>query len=299
MDYDDVIKYAIEIMEKGDEARAEIREKYLYILIDEHQDSSGAQNDLLKAIWQKEEQPNIFAVGDDRQLIYAFGGAKMSHFEEFKTMFGKAKVIFLTSNYRSTESILNIADSLLSSSFSTKKLVATLKENHNLNLIECDYPRDEIIACGLQIKDKIKNEKVDINSCAVLVPKNRQVVSAIRVLKDMGIKVALMQNLSLFETLEFETLLRVLKICANINDAVSLSETLLDPIVDIPIFSAHEYLYKKHGKDISLEGMMALQDDLFNKDGAIKVWAEKLKGLVVGQSSTDIYGLIQWLEMKF
>jgi DNA helicase-2/ATP-dependent DNA helicase PcrA len=155
MDYDDVIKYAIEIMEKAEEARAEIREKYLYVLIDEHQDSSGAQNDLLKAIWQNEEKPNIFAVGDDRQLIYAFGGAKMSHFGEFKNMFGKAKVIFLTNNYRSTENILNTADRLLSSSFSNEKLVATLKENHDLKLIECDYPRDEIIACGLEIKNKM------------------------------------------------------------------------------------------------------------------------------------------------
>ena len=69
-----------------------------------------------------------------------------------------------------------------------KKLVATLKENHNLKLIECDYPRDEILACGLEIKNKIKSDKIDINNCAVLVPKNKQVVSAIRVLKDMGIK---------------------------------------------------------------------------------------------------------------
>jgi len=293
MDYDDVIKYAIEIMEKAEEARAEIREKYLYVLIDEHQDSSGAQNDLLKAIWQNEEKPNIFAVGDDRQLIYAFGGAKMSHFGEFKNMFGKAKVIFLTNNYRSTENILNTADRLLSSSFSNEKLVATLKENHDLKLIECDYPRDEIIACGLEIKNKIKNDKVDMNNCAVLVPKNRQVVSAIRVLKDMGIKVASMQNLSLFETAEFETLLRVLKICANSQDEVSLSETLLDPIIGIPVFSAHKYLYEKHGKDITLQDMLSLQGDLFNKDEGIKTWAEKLKNLVLKNSSTDVYGLIQ------
>ena len=293
MDYDDVIKYAIEIMEKGEEARAEIREKYLYVLIDEHQDSSGAQNDLLKIIWQNEEKPNIFAVGDDRQLIYAFGGAKMSHFEEFKTMFGRAKVIFLTDNYRSTKNILNTADLLLSSSFSSEKLIATFKENHDLKLIECDYPRDEIIACGLEIKKRVKENKVDINNCAILVPKNKQVVSAIRVLKDMGIKVASMQNLSLFETVEFETILRVLKICANSNDAVSLSETLLDPIIGIPVFSAHEYLYKKHGKDISLQNMLALQDDLFNKDGEIKVWAEKLKNLILSNQSKDVYGLIQ------
>lgn len=122
--------------------------------------------------------------------------------------------------------------------------MATLKENHNLKLIECDYPRDEILACGLEIKNKIKSDKIDINNCAVLVPKNKQVVSAIRVLKDMGIKVASMQNLSLFEIPEFETMLRIIKICADSNDAVSLSESILDPVIGIPVFSAHEYLYK-------------------------------------------------------
>lgn len=293
MDHDDTIKYALEIMENSKTARAEICEKYLYILIDEHQDSSGAQNALLKAIWQNEEKPNIFAVGDDRQLIYAFGGAKMSHFEEFKTMFGKAKVVFLTDNYRSTQNILKTADILLSSSFSSEKLVATLKENHNLKLIECDYPRDEIIACGLEIKEKLKNNQIDLNNCAVLVPKNRQVVSAIRVFKDLGIKVASLQNLSLFEAPEFETILRILKICLNSNNAVALSETMLDPVIGIPILSVHEYLYKKHGKDISLQNMLSEPNDLFQKDKEIKNWAKKLKNLVAHSASTDPYGLIQ------
>jgi DNA helicase-2/ATP-dependent DNA helicase PcrA len=293
MDYDDAIKYAVEITENSAEARAEIQEKYLYVLIDEHQDSSGAQNDLLKAIWQKTDRPNIFAVGDDRQLIYAFGGARMSHFEEFKTMFGQAKVIFLTDNYRSTQNILNTADALLSSLFSDKKLSATLKENHSLKLIECDYPRDEIIACGLEIKEKIKNKEIDINNCAILVPKNRQVVLAIRVLKDLGIKVASMQNLSLFETPEFETMLRIFKICANNYDAVSISETILDPIIKIPILVAHDYLYKKHGKDLDLHNMLSPQDDLFNKSEEIKNWAEKLKKIVLQSSLVDVYGLVQ------
>lgn len=293
MDHDDTIKYALEIVESSREARADIREKYLYILIDEHQDSSGAQNDLLKTIWQNTDKPNIFAVGDDRQLIYAFGGAKMSHFEEFKNMFGKAKIIFLTDNYRSTENILKTADALLSSSFSNEKLIATLKENHNLKLIECDYPRDEIIACGLSIKEKTEGGNVNINDCTILVPKNRQVVSAMRVLRDMNIKVAQMQSLSLFETAEFSTMLRVLKICANSNDSVSIAQSILDPITEISVLSAHEFLYKRHGKDIDLKSLLSEPDDLFNTNGEIKNWVEKLNNLVLNTPKTDVYGLIQ------
>ena len=71
-----------------------------------------------------------------------------------------------------------------------------------------------------------------------------------------------MQNLSLFEIPEFETMLRIIKICADSNDAVSLSESILDPVIGIPVFSAHEYLYKKHGKDISLQDILLEQNGL-------------------------------------
>ena len=63
MDYDDVLSYAVEIVEKSEDARDDIRETYQYVLIDEHQDSSGVQNAFLKAVWRGVEQPNIFVVG--------------------------------------------------------------------------------------------------------------------------------------------------------------------------------------------------------------------------------------------
>ncbi len=86
MDYDDVLEYAVKIVESSDDARDDIRETYQYILIDEHQDSNGVQNQFLKAVWQETEKPNIFVVGDDRQLIYGFSGASLSYFEEFETI---------------------------------------------------------------------------------------------------------------------------------------------------------------------------------------------------------------------
>jgi DNA helicase II / ATP-dependent DNA helicase PcrA len=72
MDYDDVLEYAVRLVEEYEDIRADIYENYLYLLVDEHQDSSGVQNNFLKAVWKDAEKPNIFVVGDDRQLIYAF-----------------------------------------------------------------------------------------------------------------------------------------------------------------------------------------------------------------------------------
>ncbi|NCB13486.1 MAG: hypothetical protein EOM78_17860, partial [Erysipelotrichia bacterium] len=63
MDYDDVLEYAVYLVENFEDVKNEIRENYLYVLVDEHQDSSGVQNSFLKAVWKDTENPNIFVVG--------------------------------------------------------------------------------------------------------------------------------------------------------------------------------------------------------------------------------------------
>src|SRR3989344_1464321 len=80
-DYDDILENLVKVVEDSAPVRDEIREKYLYVLIDEHQDSSGVQNEFLEKVWGDTEKPNIFVVGDDRQLIYGFGGASLEYFE--------------------------------------------------------------------------------------------------------------------------------------------------------------------------------------------------------------------------
>ena len=133
-------------MEESSEAKNYIKENFLYVLIDEHQDSSGMQNEFLEKIWRGVDKPNIFVVGDDRQLIYGFGGASLEYFENFKSTFGKAKLISLIENYRSTQKILDSAHDLLESTFFANKLKSNNKENHAFRLVEAYYPRDEIIA---------------------------------------------------------------------------------------------------------------------------------------------------------
>src|SRR3989338_10704633 len=137
-DYDDVLENLVKIMEVSEEAVFDLREKYQYVLIDEHQDSSGVQNEFLSKVWGGEEKPNIFVVGDDRQLIYGFGGASLEYFENFKHAFGTAKLISLVENYRSTQNILDASHDLLQSSITEGRLKSNHKENHLLRLIEAN-----------------------------------------------------------------------------------------------------------------------------------------------------------------
>ena len=281
IDYDDVLEYAVRLVEGYEDVRNDIKENYLYVLVDEHQDSSGVQNSFLKAVWKGEEKPNIFVVGDDRQLIYAFSGASLSYFEEFSHIFGRAKLIVLTENYRSTAPILSIADSLLKSSITDEKLNSNKKGNHKIMLSEYSYPRDEIIGAGLYFKQKIK-EGIDPSECALLVPKNYNVRSAISTLSLMDIPVSSGKSLSLFSVIEGDFLRRVLGIMIDPSNSILLSKSILDKTSEVPYLSAHNFLKNTKPDKLTIEELISNgnSDGLFPGENPISRWGKKLQDWV-------------------
>ncbi|MEI7709729.1 MAG: ATP-dependent helicase, partial [bacterium] len=281
MDYDDVLAYAVKLVEDYDDVRADVYEEFLYVLVDEHQDSSGVQNNFLKAVWKDEEKPNIFVVGDDRQLIYAFSGAKLSYFEEFADFFGKAKLITLTENYRSTSNILDLADNLLSSSISKEKLHSNIENGEKISLNEYMYPRDEIIGAGVYFKNKIANG-AEPEDCAILVPKNYHVRSALTTLSNMGLPVSTGKSMSLFGLKETEAFLRVLKIINDPFNPVYLSESLLDSTSGVGVFNAHTFLKSLKADKLTIADFISngASDGLFATENEIAKWGKLLKSWI-------------------
>src|SRR6185369_1017921 len=140
-----------------------------------------------------------------------FSGASIDHFKEFVKTFPEAKLITLVDNYRSTQIILDASHALLESVMSDQKLVSQSTEAHKVKLMEASTPQGEIAALALDLEDKIKNG-LDSNNCAVLVPKNRQVLTTLSLLHDMGIAVKTGEAVSLFDKEDAHAFLRVLKI---------------------------------------------------------------------------------------
>jgi len=282
-DYDDILEMIVRLVKVSEEARASIRERYLYILVDEHQDSSGVQNEFLEEVWGGTEKPNLFAVGDDRQLIYAFGGASLSHFEKFRDTFG-ARVIALTENYRSTQAILDASSELLQSSMVKEKLSSNSKESHPIELIEAEYPRDEVLAIGLEMKRRIE-AGLSPDECALLLPKRSQVKSAVAVLRDLGLPVASGGKSSFFGVAETQSLLLLLRFCSDPFNPAALAPILLDPGFGIPFLSAHEFL-RKQGRKTSLATM---------REGSEPVVAlgKRLEDLVQEVPKRNVYSFIQ------
>jgi len=111
MDYDDLILNLRRLLAEREEIRRELGHKYRYVLVDEYQDTNKIQSDIVK--WLAYDHKNIMVVGDDSQSIYSFRGANYKNMFDFPSLYPGAKIIKLEENYRSTQPILTLTNSLM------------------------------------------------------------------------------------------------------------------------------------------------------------------------------------------
>ncbi len=115
-DFEDMIIEVVHALEANDDLRLNLQERYQYILIDEFQDTNKAQARIIHSLGDNpinEDRPNIMAVGDDDQAIYTFQGAESSNMLDFVKQYRDVKLITLTNNYRSAQTILDISSLLV------------------------------------------------------------------------------------------------------------------------------------------------------------------------------------------
>ncbi|THU37026.1 ATP-dependent helicase [Niastella caeni] len=113
-DFDDMINWVIKAFEENPTLLNRYQEQFLYILVDEYQDTSGTQNQLVKLLISYWEVPNVFVVGDDDQSIYRFQGANVENMLQFANSYKQDLLtVVLTNNYRSSQPILNVSMTLI------------------------------------------------------------------------------------------------------------------------------------------------------------------------------------------
>lgn len=113
-DFDDMISWILEAFGKDPNFLLSYQEKYQYVLVDEYQDTSGAQNELIRLLVSYWEVPNIFVVGDDDQSIFRFQGANVENIEQYHSRYARDLCsVMLVDNYRSTQPVLDAARVLI------------------------------------------------------------------------------------------------------------------------------------------------------------------------------------------
>jgi DNA helicase-2/ATP-dependent DNA helicase PcrA len=113
-DYDDMILWVLRAFADNEALLRSYQERYLYLLVDEYQDTNGAQNEVIRRLIAYWESPNVFIVGDDDQSIFEFQGARLKNLLDFYAQYREQlKVVVLRDNYRSSQHILDVSHGLI------------------------------------------------------------------------------------------------------------------------------------------------------------------------------------------
>lgn len=198
-DFEDMILWVIKAFKKNSDLLASYQEQFQYILVDEFQDTSGSQNELLNLLIQYWDEPNVFVVGDDDQSIFRFQGANIENIELFKNKYinGQHQLITLTENYRSSQLILDSAQAIIKNSLpqnrlsADKLLLASGNNSHNTikpAVIVCRNEAEEAVYIASRIKELLLHG-VEPKNIAVLYREHKQTEDLITYLRNISIDV--------------------------------------------------------------------------------------------------------------
>lgn len=162
-DFEDMILWVLQAFQNNTALLRTYQEQYLYFLIDEFQDTNGAQNEIVQQLIEYWENPNIFIVGDDDQSIYEFQGARLKNLTDFYQDYrSHLKLVLLKQNYRSSQNILDTSNALIQKN--EKRIVHNLKELGIQKILEAqhaEFAKVKIQPQILEYPNRIQ-EEVDI-----------------------------------------------------------------------------------------------------------------------------------------
>jgi DNA helicase-2/ATP-dependent DNA helicase PcrA len=185
-DFEDMINWVINAFKENKNLLAQYQERFLYILVDEFQDTSGTQNELVELLVNYWEQPNLFVVGDDDQSIFRFQGANVENMLHFQNQYAQdILTIVLENNYRSTQPILDASTIVINNNQERlvnkiegleKKLIASHPEHQNNGVapkvVAYQLPEEEMIDITEQIVQLTQNG-IAANQIAVLYKEHK------------------------------------------------------------------------------------------------------------------------------
>jgi len=247
-DYDDMIIWVLKAFRENEEILRKYQERYQYILVDEFQDTSGSQNDLLKFLLNYWETPNVFVVGDDDQSIFKFQGANMKNILDFANDYVSAlHTVVLKHNYRSNQHILNISKALINNN--QERLTTQLTLDKNLQsahsrfielevepiIREYENPDQEVVHVAQQIKSLI-DKGIKPNEIAIIYRNHNQVEALVHYLDEQKIAVNTKRKIDIL-TLPFgEKIINILRYLAMELDSPYSGDELLFEIMHYDFF---------------------------------------------------------------
>jgi DNA helicase-2/ATP-dependent DNA helicase PcrA len=230
MDFDDLLFKMYILLKNHPDSLSKYQRKFKYIMIDEYQDTNTAQYEIIKLLGAMHE--NVCVVGDDAQSIYSFRGATIENILQFQKDYDEVKVVKLEQNYRSTKSILNVANEVIANNKNQieKKLFTDNSEGEKIRLVRTMTDNDE----GKTVADTIQEQKLRNHyfnkDFAILYRTNAQSRSFEEALRRMGIAYRIYGGMSFYQRKEVKDFIAYLRVVVNPRDEEALKRIINYPV---------------------------------------------------------------------
>jgi DNA helicase II / ATP-dependent DNA helicase PcrA len=269
MDFDDLLLKFYELLKTFPESLSKYQHKFKYILIDEYQDTNPAQYEIIKLLGAMHE--NVCVVGDDAQSIYSFRGATIQNILQFQKDYDDVKVVKLEQNYRSTKSILHVANEVIRNNKNQieKVLFTDNAEGEKIRLVRTMTDNDE----GKFVADTIQEQKLRNHFAnrefAILYRTNAQSRAFEEALRRMNIPYTMYGGVSFYQRKEIKDLVAYLRLIVNPRDEEGLKRIINYPVRGIGKTTIDKLVLLANEGNISMWEVMEKADQLGFRAGTL------------------------------
>ena len=229
MDFDDLLLNINILFRDHPEILTKYQQKFKYIFVDEYQDTNFAQYLIVKKLSQ--QHGNVCVVGDDAQSIYSFRGAKIENILNFKKDYPNNNLFKLEQNYRSTQTIVEAANSMIKKNTKQipKNVFSKEEQGDKIEVFESLTDKEEAIQIAKAISDKLEEEHYGYKDFAVLYRTNAQSRNFEEAFRKFNIPYKVYGGISFYQRKEIKDLMGYFRLCLNVHDEEALMRTINYP----------------------------------------------------------------------
>lgn len=267
VDFDDLLLHIARLLHDDPELRAQLDERFRYVMVDEYQDTNRAQYVLLRAL--SVDQPNLAATGDPDQSIYGWRGADLNNILEFESDYPGVKVVRLEQNYRSTPAILSVADQLIAHN-QRRKPKSLFTENADgppVRLVTYADGKDEAHGVATAIRNAVRSGERRYSDFAVFYRVNALSREVERVFRQQQIPFQMVRGQEFYQRREIKDVLAYCQLMNNPKDDLAFERTVNSPARGIggkTVERLRDYAYQ-HGITLLDAARDAPQIDTLSK----------------------------------
>ncbi len=252
MDFDDLLVKMYELLMRFPEILQKYQSKFRYIMIDEYQDTNGAQYHIIQLLARAHQ--NLVVVGDDAQSIYSFRGATIQNILQFKSDYPSAPIIKLEQNYRSTGNILKAANKIISNNANQipKNLWTEKEQGSKVQVMGVLTDTEEAKAVANTISEEKLRNHFDNKDFAILYRTNAQSRAFEEALRRSAIPYRIYGGMSFYQRKEVKDLIAYLRILVNPKDDESFKRIINYPSRGIGNVSLQKLTQAAREADVSI-----------------------------------------------